>query len=102
MKSNSDLEERMIEHIRDNGVHCPFCNHAGMKREDDATDAQIGILKQRRTCWGCGEIWTIEYQMVRVKSSTKMFDKLGEIKKRLKGREGAVYRLLRYAKSLDW
>jgi len=102
MRSDSDLEKRMVEYIEDNGVHCPFCGFTGMERENDATDAQIGILKQRRTCWKCFEIWTIEYQMVRIKHSTKMFDKLGEIKKSLKGRDGALYRLLRYAKSLDW
>jgi len=33
MRSDSDLEKRMVEYIEDNGVHCPFCGFTGMERD---------------------------------------------------------------------
>ena len=97
------LEKDMMLHIKDCGVHCPFCGFTGMERHPvDETSSQQGKLKQKRTCWQCGENWTIEYDMARVRVGAKVFDKLGEIGGEKDKRKAVIKRLIRYSRSLDW
>jgi len=100
----SSLEKDMMYHIKDKGVHCPFCGFTGMERHPiDATHSQQGKLKQKRTCWQCGKAWTIEYNMVRVKYGPNTFDKLGEVNKKAKTkRQAIINELLRQARNLNW
>lgn len=101
MKSDSTLEKKFIDHLKTNGVHCPFCGFTGMERLDDATDSQQGVLKQKRTCWECGQRWTLEYDLIRVVFTGQKFDRFGEITKKFRFIRKFIRRVVPNGKAAD-